>query len=152
MSDLRQRLSIYEQLSLYREVLKDIRDNYDCDESVGQSAQHHQTHCRACKAKMALEDKDPWGGDIETFHLDELPIGKYIAYVSGYRDEGVVGYQLVPEGTPLNLNEHIPFDKSLSIEAETDVMPRFPNTICGGDIITLEILEPSGYNVLNKLR
>lgn len=149
MSGLRRRLCEAEKLRLYRELLRDIRDNYDCDET---DPRYHQTQCRACKAKMILEDKDPWGRDIQTFHLDELPAGKYVAYVGGYRDEGVVSYELVPKGTAINLKNHVPFDRNLSIEAETDVMPKFKESILGGNIIELEILKPQGYRVLKKLR
>jgi hypothetical protein len=101
---------------------------------------------------MALEGKDPWYRDIQTFHLDELPAGKYIAYVCGYNDKGTVRYELVPQGIAINLEEHVPFNQELSIEVETDVMPEYHESVSGGNIIELEILEPSGYKVLNKLR
>lgn len=42
------------QASRYREALRDIERNYDCDDSPYQS---HIAVCRCCKARKALEDE-----------------------------------------------------------------------------------------------
>ena len=156
MSGIRSRLSVYDEITLYRKVLVDIYNNYKCDKSSPETAREHELHCRACKAKMAIAGKDPWYEDIQTFHLDELPAGKYIAYVDGYNDKGTVSFELQPKGGKINLKHPIPFEPgSVTVQAETEVKPVYgegpPSPICGGDILEIEIVEPEGYKVLKKL-
>ena len=90
-----------------------------------------------------------------TFDIDELPTGVYTAYVSGYRDEGLVGFYLQAEGDgTVNLKKHYPFthDQEDSLFAESSMMPVWDKTITGGMVIELEILESGGYKVLKILR
>jgi hypothetical protein len=155
MSGIRRKnFSPYERVVLYQKVLEDIRDNYICDIAFGPGRREHELNCRKCKAEMALEDKDPWYEDIQTFHLDELPAGRYIAYVNGYNDKGTVGFELQPKGEKIDLSKHVPFKKgSVTVHAETTVKPIHPKkgSIMGGDILEIEIVEPEGYKVLRKL-
>lgn len=98
--------------------------------------------------------------NTDNWHVDELPEGRYIAYVSGYRDEGLVGFHLQPANEDFNLKNHFPFeDNDTSIYAETEVMPDSvliselgKVNICGGNVIEIEIVKPIGYKVLKVMR
>ncbi|MDX1409231.1 MAG: hypothetical protein R3330_13885 [Saprospiraceae bacterium] len=131
---------------LYREVLEEIRDACECVcEGKGAS------DCPTCLADTVLDGYDPWGRDHSNnqWDIDEMAPGEYLAYISGFTDDGFAHLELFETNVSI---EGIKNDVVEGIMVRSKCMPAWQgHTLSACPIIRIEILPQGGYTVLDHL-
>lgn len=134
----------HDRLAVYKDTLEEIRDNYECE------CDEPDVECRVCMADKALRGIDPWGRDrySRPWDLDEMAPGDYLAYVSGYSNDGI-GLELYAENvTP----RQIKVDPDLEgVYVQTLVMPDCNMSVKGGDLLLINVKVEGGYTVVKHL-
>ena len=131
---------------IHIEVLEEIRDACECV-CDGKGA----SDCPTCLADKVLEGYDPWNRDHANnqWDIDEMAVGEYLAYISGYTDDGYVHLELFETDVAI---EGIKNDVVEGIVVRSKCKPVWQGkTLSACPIIRIEIHEAGGYTVLEHL-